>query len=476
MISTDIGCRWAVALLVGAATVVLLAAMWRVHTKRSKILEMVQGIDCVPHYTLHLLPEERGRHLKTPSISTVTFYQGKSPVTTLRKRIREVISANPFLASRLIGVTSADVRASDKCLGLTTGVTAVYPQAMADTAGDSDHFQLLRNDTLAAGMPYHELVRRVRKYNIPLGKDCVDKGVPLFKVTLFEIEKDAQYCMMVSLSHTIADGHTFYKVYAMLNPSSPVTSIVTKRVPRFSAETSENLNFGMSLRELPFTLLGTLCNRFLRPPMEARTYYVNTGAVQAEKDAFRACQNTTAGVTKSISDMSTLSDTSGTSDPKTVTFLSTNDVVTAWFLRFSRVTIAFMIANFRSRLPYLADNLGGNYQGRVLFTTEHMYQPATIRASLAKFKCPYGSKLSLSQIATLNLALVTNWASFYSDVQFSGTEQLVHLPVIDVGTSALRQCMVLFQARKGVTGVILWTRGIPQKRFDAEAMLEPAKL
>jgi hypothetical protein len=397
---------------------------------------------------LHLLPEERVRHLKTPSISTLTFYDGAFPAEDLRRRLKVIVEQNRWLQSRLVRVTRADKAAADPSLGLTEGVTAVYP--IKQSGGVFvDFFQKVSDSQLSADMPYEPLVQRVKPYDVPLGRDSIGEDRPLFMVTLFEIEPDKRYCVMVSLCHTLGDGFTFYKIHAMLNPSTPVTALNVQRVTQFSKEVKDNLNFGSSLRELPFAIWGSLCNKYAQPRMEARICFVNPKAVEAEKRAFQAAQ-----------------------PPAKETFISTNDVLTAWFYRFSGVDLGFMIANFRGRKPYLTNDHGGNYQGRILHCSREMYLPATIRESLPIFKCPTGSTPSLSQIAALNLALVTNWASFYCAVEYAGCSQTMHLPVIDVSGVVLRQCLVIFQARRGQLGVILWTRGIPQERFEAEAILE----
>ena len=452
-------------------------------SKKSGILELISG-EKAQYKVLALLPQEKTRHLKTPSISTVTFYEGKFPIDQLRNRLREIVTANPYLLGKLVRVTPADVKASTPEHNLCEGVTLIYPRECKNIC-ESDYFRVVTDVDIQASTPYEDLVRRVKPFNVPLGKNAIDRDVPLYQVTLFEIEKDKRYCMMVSLCHTIADGFTFYKLYAMLSTASgtTVTALDATRVLRFAEDTKDNLNFGTALHELPFVLWGSLRNRLLHPRMTTRVYYINQQEVEREKKEFLSQSTATAYSTNN---------TTATA----ATFISTNDILTAWFYRFTEVALAFMIANFRGRKPYLSEKIAGNYQGRILFANKEMYKPATIRGSLETFKCPTGQTYSLKQIAQLDLALVTNWASFYSDVQFGqdlkipnhlqeseqasqyGTgegagecRQVLHLPVIDVSDVVLRHCLVVFQARSDLTGVILWTRGIPQQRFDREAIL-----
>lgn len=102
-----------------------------------------------------------------------------------------------------------------------------------------------------------------------------------------------------------------------------------------------------------------------------------------------------------------------------------------------------------------------------------MQRSEQIRASLQHFKPTSGATLTLAQVGQMNLALVTNWATFYTDVEFCGCEQVIHLPVIDLSQVALKQGMVVFQANKGMTGVILWTRGIAEPLFERERIIKP---
>ena len=419
------------------------------------------------HVIINLLPDEKNRHLNTPSISTLTFYKKQFPIEDLRVRLKELMKTNPFLMARLATIRDMDAVIDPTNGAKLVGVCAIYPSTFSDK-DEPDFFRVVKDSSLNSQLPYEDLLRKVSKYDVALGRDAVDKDVPLFRVTLIEIEKGAHYCMMVSLCHTIADGFTFYKIYSMLDHRAPITPIATERVHSFSSEMAKNLNFGTSLLELPFVLCGSLYNRFVGPPMQARVFAISTEDVQQQKQAY-------------ASNVSTLSYTSSdttTNEPVSVgitdsSFLSTNDILTSWFFKFSKVEMGFMIANFRNRHSSLNNTHGGNYQGRILFLPPDMQRPEQIRASLQHFKPTSGVSPTLAQVGRMNLALVTNWATFYADVEFRGCEQVIHLPVIDLSKVALKQGMVVFQVNKGVTGVILWTRGIPDSLFEREKMIQP---
>lgn len=454
------GVLYALLPIVGVIIILHLQKKTKYTFKQSILGNLVE--ECPTHSVLNLLPEEKKRHLKTPSISTVTFYEGASPRSHVEQRVKAIVSANPFLRCRLVQLTDSEANVLNSRYGTSSGVCAVYPTEYK-TSEALECFQFVKDAGVSNARPYAELVQQVKKYNVPLGEVAIDKDLPLFCVTLIEVEENKKYCMMVSLCHTIADGFTFYKLYSMLSTTTPVTSIDIERVTEFSQELSGNLNFGTAWWELPFVIWGSLCNKYLQPRMQARVCLINNEYVQAEKNTYTATQTKPPHSDNS-------NNSSAANKPQ---YLSTNDIVTSWFFRFSDVDLGFMIANFRGRKRYLSETHGGNYQGRILFLRSDMQKPESVRESIVDFRPTSGAIPTIPVIAGMNIALITNWATFYTDVEYPQCKQVIHLPVIDVSDAVLRQCLVIFQANTGTLGVILWTRGIEQSQFDKERILRP---
>ena len=49
-----------------------------------------------------LLQEETSLHSYTGAVTTITFFTGAAPVEALRERVAAVVTANPWLAGRLV--------------------------------------------------------------------------------------------------------------------------------------------------------------------------------------------------------------------------------------------------------------------------------------------------------------------------------------------------------------------------------------
>jgi hypothetical protein len=235
-------------------------------------------------------------------------------------------------------------------------------------------------------------------------------------------------------------------VYGMLNPSSEVTAIEVKRA---FAHQPDTVAFLPSWWEIPFITIGVFVNKVFRRVPTARVFEVNTAFVEQQKKMY--IEEKKSAATKDNANVKFVKPS----------FLSTNDILTQWFFKFTGLSMGFMIVNFRNRIAGLSSSLGGNYQGRVLFLPEDMTRPEYVRMSLEKFRPVVshnkGSTRSVPQLLDMNVGLVTNWASFYSEVAFPGCQQALHLPVIDLRSGTpLRHCMVIFQATKTKTAVVLW--------------------
>merc|ERR1719253_59392 len=65
-------------------------------------------------------------------------------------------------------------------------------------------------------------------------------------------------------------------------------------------------------------------------------------------------------------------------------FVSTNDVLTAFWGRLSRARLVEMSVNFRGRFPELPADAAGNYEGCILFPTAAFADPGSIRKALQR--------------------------------------------------------------------------------------------
>jgi hypothetical protein len=425
----------------------LLQAGWKAREKAfgAGLIRDLLGEKCT-YKLLELLPDEKRRHLVNPSVCTITFYNGDLPMDYLRERIAAIIEANVFLQSRLVTIPAGTVHQGTP---ICPGAAAIYPSKF-DPACIDTYLKVVTDVELSPDLQYDELLRRGRPYTLPLGRDSLDRDQPLFQVTVFQNKTSGCSGMMVSLCHTIGDGFTFYKVYAMLDPAALITSLCTERVKRFQEEEGNGEKIGTTFAGWALALCGALVNKFWRSAMQARIRSVNEVAIAAIKEDYQRQAASSTGAS----------------------FLSKNDILTSWFFRYTHCSMGMMVANLRSRKPYLSDQHSGNYLGRVMFYATSMYQPGSIREAASKLCAPQSEVASAVQLVGMNLSIVTNWTAFYRDVQLPGCALRVHLPVFEMGALPLRNCLVLFQATKEKTGMLLWMRPHLLEALDNQVLLQ----
>ena len=106
------------------------------------------------------------------------------------------------------------------------------------------------------------------------------------------------------------------------------------------------------------------------------------------------------------------------SKDETVPFLSTNDLITSWFLSNCGCTQGFMAINFQDRLSGHTMMHAGNYNNCIYYRNPvDTASPSLVRRSIMGLKRvvtddrPYSN----GELAINHYGLITNWASFHGD-------------------------------------------------------------
>ena len=382
-----------------------------------------------------LLPAEIKLMERMPAINTVTYFEGVANAALVRSRVAEIVKANPWLAGRLV---TRD--------GVPTLAFPKVPTAATCTAGviEMEHGELWKwsHD---AEYSYEDIVASVAASHacVQLGKHCVGRNELLFKVTVVHGTGGASngtgsgavgdgWALVVSLSHVIADGHTYYGLLNMLSDKARVAALSPKRQQAFHKLTAHIIGEEeLRLRDSVFIKLNVLWRTLLQPRYRIRAAMVDAAKVAAIKEARRASRD--PGVQHS----------SGA-----VEFISTNDIVTSSFLRHTKARIALMAINFRGRLPCLADGDAGNYQGPLGLCTEDFATPELIRQAVSGDEegrfvraAHRGSDAGPTklpgrfELASCIIAGVTNWSTFFRELSLGGGcgKQTLHLPCMKAG-------------------------------------------
>mmetsp|Transcript_16868 Transcript_16868/g.42549 ORF Transcript_16868/g.42549 Transcript_16868/m.42549 type:complete len:242 (+) Transcript_16868:93-818(+) len=160
--------------------------------------------------------------LEQPAITTLTFFEGdpSSGALFLRQRVADIIRANPWLAGRL-----SRPRHSKRVL-LSFDPNPVDPGANVFQVA-SPHPSMTRD------APQSGFARHAYAQGLIIGKgiEAVNKRKPNFAVTLIPDAKapSSRFAVIVSMGHTLGDGHTYYSVLKMLTKGGEVARLNAER-------------------------------------------------------------------------------------------------------------------------------------------------------------------------------------------------------------------------------------------------------
>ena len=312
---------------------------------------------------LKLLSFEQGALMRLPSVSTISFFNGdgEGARVSIRRRLAEVMQANPWLDGRL-----------EKAEGGETVLMCQKPgkPAEGDDALPAMLFRMERPEEggvfVSRAMSYdHEVVEAdlmAAGLLVKGGHDSVGRDEPLFKVSFLldsESPKD-RFALVVSMSHVVADAYTFYYVHNMLSKTGAVVALNPNR--NFNARAAIESAFGRCMFNDPdpgfvFNFFNEmLLSKLLGPGTKTAMYFLDEEWIAREKRA------ATAG--------------------GSVQFVSTNDVVTCTFLRATRASLPVMFVDARGRVEGVERDCAGCYYGSICYRPADYAAPALIRESV----------------------------------------------------------------------------------------------
>ena len=410
-----------------------------------------------------------------PAISAISFFKRTTSSESfhdvadrVRLRVSAVISENEWLAGRLRkGVNGVEVALPSKTMS-------------------EQHFQVvpLAVPGLSAASEWEDVSQLTQSYVVSLGKECVDcADEPLFRVSLLKCDDKSQgtdqLAFLVSLSHVIADGATFYELCAMLESGNARRLSVTRRKdygrPPWEAWCSWRTLSGCLLR----TMIGF-------PRKRAAWAHVHPGWVEEQKAL-------------ALSEIASKAPSCGNVER----WVSTNDVLTAHLVRKGGYRKAFMALNLRSKSAggnVLTSNDAGNYESALTVPVEVLdmaagmsscstsprwwrasspnVPPQTgsgasgVRAILKNFSKsgvdPHSTTNTIADSIFASQLFVTNWASVDtscegtpSSVLGDGWRKVLHLPLLDP-TAGQRGTAIIFRpgGDSGGLAVLLADRNV----------------
>mmetsp|Transcript_83248 Transcript_83248/g.269468 ORF Transcript_83248/g.269468 Transcript_83248/m.269468 type:complete len:401 (+) Transcript_83248:74-1276(+) len=366
---------------------------------------------------VELLPEDTAL-MKHPTVTTITFYEGQAPAQLMRDRASAVVKANPWLAGRL--VTTSD------------GVKLLIPVPIKDDAC----FVELSCADLGPDSSTDAILDKVGSAIVKTGNESLDVDKPQFMVILVSTQP-AKFAVVVSLSHVIADGYTYYCLYNALGKDvgdiAADATLNPVRAKDFGAALSKTIGQDkIAWKTSPSMMLGIVRKLIFRTPaFKVRAFYVNEEWVEAQKKVHEKSTE--------------------------IPFVSTNDVLTSWFLKRGGYDYAMMMVNFRKRLCGLTETHAGNYEGEIHLWPEMFQTAGDIRRPLVNNFCTGRDDApGVSTNLASNIAVVSNWAGFGAELKLPGCQQVIHKPVFV--TKGIMDGCIIFKPTSDKLAVLIIDR------------------
>jgi len=273
-------------------------------------------------------------------VSAATWFSGDAALAEihLRARVARIVELNPWLTGRLV------LRKGEPRCFVTRPrrVTLLYDPSGAA----ADCFGVCDDPFVDEAMPYMDNHAAFTTYIVPSGQETVgdSPSPPLYRVTLVRVSSNA-FAVIDSVSHMIADAHTFYKLHGMLSEASEPAALTVERCVSVSSEALAltGAESFCVLNSHPLTvarnvMCGGACSATIQPVC----------AHWIEREREKASR--TGGVR-----------------------VSTNDLLMSWLCSNAQPDLATMMVNLRGRVPSLTDAHAGNYMSMIPFRPGEAY-------------------------------------------------------------------------------------------------------
>jgi len=419
---------------------------------------VVSFLGTATHHGVHLrqhlvLQEQTAKSFTTVvkeellEIEYALFLRSENPITTLTWFRGDVKSAYQFLEDRLEQILHHNRWLGGRIIPENNKVFLTFkPEEPLNT-----------HDFLTMVDPTESPIRRRTPLD-RLARDCKELVLsngprePLFRVTLVPCRSSPKthFAVLLALSHIIADGHTYYRIMSMLCGNDDTTTIEPLIYERISTTATQQAaavgqpNYDFFARPGPAFFInyfgGFVKSRTIGPVNQCVFALVDEGRMKNEKAQAVA--------------------RSGDS----VKFVSTNDVLTSWFLQTTQADIGAMAINFRNRLRGHSDRHAGNYESIIVYNPKDSASPALIRKSLDNLRRVETIQNPLpSSFDALGLrnCIVTNWSSFAKPNIIPGCQEELHIPLYDPAPLVPSNMAALIIFRSGPKGTGVFMTGSP---------------
>jgi hypothetical protein len=411
---------------------------------------------------IDLLPLETANFMFLSATSTGTFYEGDIPVKPIVQKVKDIFRANPWLAARILRKKE------------DTAPKAYY-DAVFDESTLSKYFEEFYVDNASAEVKLTEksldsIFHYAAKHLVKRGMECLNQvNEVCFKVLIFKIKDESsdkvnKTLFVVSLSHVLGDGHTYYHICSFFDlrmvGGKPVGSLNPTRRLQITQQLSDIQ--GNPYHQSAWFFWFCMKNIFFSFKPDIQTFRVDQQKIKQLKQKY-------------LENMKKNNSAAGPA------FLSTNDVLCAWLFERLQCDYAFMVLNCRERLEGYTSDLAGSYTALLPFKKNP--DPVTIRETVETFGKPTAPPQppspSLWEKMKFKMAMTTNWSSFYSEAILDEDETkypvLYHCPLISNVAKGFQDTIVIFVMKKGEIGINIMSRTCNHSKdwLSGDTLLKP---
>ena len=318
-------------------------------------------------------------------VTTLTWFRGNYReddvvVSNLRQRAKQILSKNPWLAGKLVLKPKYGER-KRPCI--------VYPKDKNKidefdpiTVVEESKSPISRYDT-----PLEDLECIARIHGLALSKNHPDE--PLWKIIVVACSKEPTnyFAIIMSMSHIVAGGSTYYDILTMLLSSNNDTTILSldiQRVPNYKEQIQplEESNFGRN--ELNFPSTPQFVHVFLFGML--RSFLSSKIFQRKVQQIYILIDNDKIDDIKRQWQAESSDNDNDDDNTRKVSYITTNDILVSWFYNTSLTTYGFMNVDCRINgifSPRITLQHAGNYQRLIYYDTQYdSTTPTLIRRSL----------------------------------------------------------------------------------------------
>ncbi len=371
--------------------------------------------------SVDLLPMEKDVLALENPIQTISFYDGNpsDAARLLWSRLSEVVKANPWLSGWLVSddLTNYDPEYDDED---ENDLRLWYDESGASFLPGLFQYFPVGLMPISRETPYTNYEHLMEEFRV-----TVESNVEIINnanETIFRVSVIPEHCaggdpggfaLVVSMSHVVGDGYTFYRIYNMLL-GAPIVALDPRRDPNFVRD-SEKL---MGLQEANYV------KHITTDPSWEKFFWwgedidngteLSGGLFEISDDWVNNYKSAKLARERQMS-AKPLFPNDFRSSGSELQSISTNDIITSWFWKTIKPSVGMMTINLRGRVDSATDGLAGNYHNSIAYTPSDYSSPDFIRRSLKKcrragvdFDPP--TILPRARLST-TFSVVTNWSS-----------------------------------------------------------------